>query len=225
MLNYPVDPALLASRLPAGTEIDFFGGRTYLSVVGFRFLDTRLLGLPIPFHRDFDEVNLRFYVRRKAEDGQWRRGVVFVKELVPKWAIAWVARTVYGENYESLPMRHRREGRGEAQTLAYEWRRDGRWEGLEVRYSGEPFLAPPEAEESFIAEHYWGYAKQRGGATVEYGVEHPPWRVTRAESATFHADVATLYGPEFVAPLAGPPSSIFVAEGSEIVVRKGFKLS
>lgn len=217
MLNYEVDPALLASRLPAGTELDFFGGRTFLSVVGFLFLDTRVLGIPIPFHRDFEEVNLRFYVRRKGEDGQWRRGVVFVKELVPRWAIAWVARTVYGENYQSLPMRHRRR-QGE---LAYEWKRAGRWEGLEVRFQGEPYLAPPEAEENFIAEHYWGYAKQRNGKTVEYQVEHPPWKVQRADTAAFEADVATLYGPEFAATLAGKPSTAFVAEGSPIVVRSG----
>ncbi len=222
MLNYEVDPALLASRLPAGTELDFFGGRTFLSVVGFLFLDTKVLGIPIPFHRDFEEVNLRFYVRRKAEGGEWRRGVVFVKELVPRWAIAWVARTVYGENYQSLPMRHRRQPAGE---LAYQWKRGGRWEGLEVRYEGEPFLAPPEAEESFIAEHYWGYARQRNGKTVEYQVEHPPWKVWRAQEAKFEAEVATLYGADLAPVLAGKPSSAFIAEGSPIVVRSGQLLS
>lgn len=217
MLNYVVDPALLASRVPRGCELDFFGGRTFVSVVGFLFLDTRVLGVPIPFHRDFEEVNLRFYVRHRAADGTWRRGVVFVKELVPRWAIAFVARTVYGENYRALPMRHRLAD-GE---LAYHWKRDGRWEGMSARFAGEPALMPPEAEENFIAEHYWGYARQRDGRTVEYQVEHPPWKVWRATSATFDADVAGLYGPEFVATLAGEPSTTFIAEGSEIIVRRG----
>jgi hypothetical protein len=105
MLNYVVDPRLLAPLVPPATEIDFENGETFLSVVGFLFLDTRLLGLPIPLHRDFEEVNLRFYVRRKSAD-TWRRGVVFIRELVPRRAIALIARTCYGENYIALPMKH-----------------------------------------------------------------------------------------------------------------------
>ena len=105
MLNYVVDPRLITPLVPAETEIDFENGETFLSVVGFLFLDTRLLGLPIPLHRDFEEVNLRFYVRRKSAD-TWRRGVVFIRELVPRRAIALVARTFYGENYIAVPMKH-----------------------------------------------------------------------------------------------------------------------
>ena len=105
MLNYVVDPRLITPLVPAETEIDFENGETFLSVVGFLFLDTRLLGLPIPLHRDFEEVNLRFYVRRKSAD-TWRRGVVFIRELVPRRAIALVARTFYGENYVAVPMKH-----------------------------------------------------------------------------------------------------------------------
>lgn len=220
MLNYEVDPAVLAPRVPAGCELDTWEGRHFVSVVGFLFLDTRVLGLPIPMHRNFEEVNLRFYVRRKAE-GEWRRGVVFVKELVPRWAIAFVARTVYGENYEALPMRHCVEA---GSAVQYEWRRDGRWESLSARCVGEPVLAPEDAEESFITEHYWGYARQRNGATVEYQVEHPRWRVWRAEGAQLSADVPTLYGPEFAGALTGEPSSAFVADGSDIIVRKGVRL-
>ena len=105
MLNYEIDPAVLATRIPAGCELDFWCGRAFVSVVGFQFLDTRVLGVPIPFHRHFEEVNLRFYVRRVVE-GVWRRGVVFIEEFVPRWAIAFVARRLYGENYRALPMRH-----------------------------------------------------------------------------------------------------------------------
>src|SRR5262245_27677971 len=105
MLNYEIDPGVLAGRVPAGCELDAWSGRCFVSVVGFQFRRTRVLGVPIPFHRHFVEVNLRFYVRRKAEGG-WCRGVVFVKELVPRRAIAWVARRLYGENYDALPMRH-----------------------------------------------------------------------------------------------------------------------
>ena len=106
MLNYRVDPEILEQFVPRGTEIDSFQGHTYVSIVGFQFLRTRLLGgLTIPFHANFDEVNLRFYVRRN-EGEEVRRGVVFVKEIVPRPAIAAVARLAYGEKYIHCPMRH-----------------------------------------------------------------------------------------------------------------------
>jgi uncharacterized protein YqjF (DUF2071 family) len=98
MLSYAVDPRLLARRLPSGVELDEHDGRCFVSMVGFRFRDTRVRGFALPFHRDFDEVNLRFYVRRKVE-GTWRRGVTFVKEIVPRRLIAWVARGLYAEPY------------------------------------------------------------------------------------------------------------------------------
>src|SRR5262245_37022784 len=143
MLNFETDPAAIAALVPAGTELDAWNGQTFLSVVGFRFLDTRVLGVAIPFHRNFDEVNLRFYVRRKAADG-WRRGVVFVKELVPRRTIAWLARRLYNENYVAMPMRHvlvlpagTAPSRG---RVGYEWRHRRRWQGLRVDFSAEPFL-------------------------------------------------------------------------------------
>ncbi len=222
MLNYEIDPEVLAPHLPAGCEIDFWDNRTFVSVVGFQFFETKVLGLAIPFHRNFEEVNLRFYVRRKAEDG-WRRGVVFVKELVPRWAIAFVARRLYGENYQALPMRHEvgtPTASNEA-TVGYEWRRGGVWEGVSAIISGHPISPADDSEESFITEHYWGYAAQRDRTTVEYRVEHPRWQVWRANSALLECDIATLYGREFTAPLASAPSTAFVADGSPTVVRKG----
>lgn len=226
MLNYEVDPALLRPHVPAGTELDSWEGVTYASMVGFLFLDTRVRGVAVPLHRDFEEVNLRFYVRRKGPEG-WRRGVVFVRELVPRRAIAFVANTVYGERYTALPMRHRRDrGTGAEDaplSVAYEWRHRGRWSSLRVRTEGAPYLPAGDSEASFIAEHYWGYANGRG-PTVEYAVEHPAWRVWRAAEAALDADVAALYGPEWVGSLAGAPRSAFVAEGSAVTVRRGARL-
>ena len=225
MLNYEIDPMILRAHVPAGCELDFRFGRTFVSVVGFQFLRTRVLGIPIPFHVNFEEVNLRFYVRRQV-DGTWRRGVVFVKELVPRAAIALVARRVYGENYLALPMRHSIEHVPErgSTTLTYGWRRLVTWEGLTIGFSGTPSMPSEESEEAFITEHYWGFSRQRDGATVEYQVEHPRWRVWRAEAAALSCDVSALYGPEFADVLSRSPSTAFVADGSPIVVRKGRRL-
>ena len=219
MLNYEVDPAILRSRVPAGTELDTWHGRTLVSVVGFRFLDTRVLGIPIPFHRDFDEVNLRFYVRREQPD--LRRGVVFIKEVVPRAAIAWVARNVYNENYVSLPMRHRIS----IPDVAYEWHHAATWHRLAVTCSGESFLPNDSSEETFIAEHYWGYVRQQDGATLEYRVDHPRWNVWRSSTSSLDGDVDGLYGSELGAFLKGEPSSAFVAEGSAVDVKKGIPIS
>ena len=106
MLNYAVDPAILVPHVPNGTELDTWEGTTFTSLVAFSFLSTRVKSLPIPFHRDFEEINLRFYVRAKGPEG-WRRGVVFVKEVVPRLAIASVARWLYNENYVACPTRSR----------------------------------------------------------------------------------------------------------------------
>jgi hypothetical protein len=226
MLNYEIESAVLKARVPAGCELDLWFGRAFVSVVGFQFLRTRVLGVPIPFHRRFEEVNLRFYVRRKAE-GTWRRGVVFIKEIVPRSAIALVARSVYGENYVALPMRHSmdRAAAGGSTRLAYEWRHLGRWEGLSIGFSGLPSTPSDEAEESFMTEHYWGYSRRRDRATVEYQVEHPRWRVWSAATAALSCDVSALYGPEFADALTGSPSTAFVAEGSPVVVRRGRRLT
>ncbi len=216
MLNFRIDPAILAPRVPAGTELDFYNGETYVSVVGFLFYHTVVLGLPIPLHRNFEEVNLRFYVRKKSAD-TWRRGVVFVRELVPKIAIAVTARVFYGEPYQALPMRSEVTDRdGEVRT-SYEWRRGRKWESLTMSARGEARIVPVGSHEEFITEHYWGYT-QRGPRTSEYRVEHPRWRIWPAESFALKADVATLYGEAFCEPLSAIPVSAFIAEGSHVQV-------
>lgn len=225
MLNYEVEPSLLARYVPAGTELDLWNGKSLVSVVGFLFLNTRVRGLPIPFHRNFEEVNLRLYVRRRAEDG-WRRGVVFIREIVPRAAIAFTARALYNEPYIALPMAHRiTAASGSVQALEYSWRFGGRKNcvQLSVRGEAQPLRVGSEAE--FITEHYWGYNAQRNGSTMEYQVEHPRWRVYEGCDARLECDVAGLYGSQFRQSLLSQPSSAFLAEGSPVTVYKGVPLA
>ncbi|MEN3331941.1 MAG: uncharacterized protein V7641_1306 [Blastocatellia bacterium] len=227
MLNYEIDPALLAARVPRGTELDSWNDKTMVSVVGFMFLETCVLGIKIPFHVRFEEVNLRFYVRRKAEDG-WRRGVVFIKEIVPRRAIAIGARLFYNENYIARRMRHRielAESPVERGGVEYGWRTGDGWNTLRAETAGaaRPLIDGSEAE--FITEHYWGYAVQRDGGTVEYQVEHPRWLVWEATERKFACDVRAVYGGEFVEALNAGPSSAFVALGSRITVRRGVRIA
>src|SRR5256714_5772483 len=216
MLNFVVDPKILAPLVPPGTEIDFENGETFVTVVGFLFLDTRLLGLPIPLHRDFEEVNLRFYVRKKSAD-TWRRGVVFVRELVPRRAIATVARVFYGENYVALPMKHDIEHRDLKLNVEYSWRRGRKWESLKMSATGEPQSIPAGSHGEFITEHYWGYTCFRGGCS-EYRVENPRWKGLNADTFEIETDVAALYGEQIVGPLSAETRAAFIADGSSIQV-------
>jgi uncharacterized protein len=216
MLNFVVDPKIVAPLVPPGTEIDFENSETFLSVVGFLFLDTRLLGLPIPLHRDFEEVNLRFYVRKKSAD-TWRRGVVFVRELVPRRATALVARTFYGENYVALPMKHQIDHVDLKLSVEYSWRRGSKWESLKMSATGEAQSIPAGSHAEFITEHYWGYTRVRAGCS-EYRVEHPRWKIWTAETFQMSADVAALYGEQFTETLSQTPRSAFIADGSPIEV-------
>ena len=222
MLNYAIDPALIKHLVPAGTELDFFEGKTYISLVGFQFLRTRILGYRIPYHQNFEEVNLRFYVRRAHADSV-RRGVVFIREIVPRYAIAQIARLAYNENYISLPMSHRIDV-GEQVRAEYRWRFEERWSSIRIEAAGPASYAQEGSAEQFITEHYWGYSAQRNGGCLEYQVEHQPWKVWKGRSAQFEGDAAGLYGSEFAAALGRAPDSAFLAEGSPVVVRSGRRI-
>jgi len=216
MANYAVDPELMRPRVPAGTVLDLQDGKCFVSLVGFMFLDTRVLGIPVPMHVNFEEVNLRFYIKREAE-GETRRAVCFVKEIVPRWAIAAVARGLYGEPYECWSMDHERTER----TVAYRWSKDGRNNSLSVEID-ESIGVPPEGSHGeFIIEHYWGYTGRGNGRVDEYRVEHPKWELFSVKNERIDVDFGAVYGSEFAFLADERPYSVLLAKGSEVAVYKG----
>ena len=171
MVNYAIDPDVLKKYVPAETELDFWNGSCYVSLVGFMFLNTKVKGLKIPFHTHFEEVNLRFYVR--YHDGnEWKRGVVFIKEIVPRPLLTLVANTVYRENYETMPMQHHWISGPDNLTVEYRWKKK-KWNKLRIVTDWIPKRVTSNSEEEFITEHYWGYTKISHNRTGEYAVEHP----------------------------------------------------
>ena len=229
MLTWTVDPGILRPLLANGTELDLWKGDPIASVVAFDFRETRIHGIPVPFHTRFPEVNLRFYVRRKLPDGTWRRGVSFVKEIVPLTLVATAARWLYGEPYQSMPMN--RVAVPEApltdptsdatRSLVYEWKRDGEWERVLALLTSPPRPMRGDSVEEFIAEQEWGYTRRHNKPTMEYRVEHPRWRITHVTDCYIEADLASLYGRPFAEALSAPPLSTFVAEGSTVNVYPG----
>ena len=221
MLNYRVDAGMLRRFVPSGTELDFFEGQTYVSLIGFEFNRTRVAGFAIPFHGAFEEVNLRFYVKRGD-----RRGVVFIRELVPRLAVVLTARLVFGENYARAPMSHRissQPGQG-INEAEYSWGSGAERCSMRIEADEESFLPPDGSLSQFITEHFWGYAMQKSSGCLEYEVQHPRWRVREAKRAEFRGNGARFYGDGFGKVLMQPPDSAFLAEGSPVTVFKGMSV-
>lgn len=228
MLNFAVPTDVIARVAPPGTEPDEHGGQSYLSVVGFRFQQTRLFGLPIPGHTRFEEINLRYYVRRRVE-GAVRRGVVFVQEIVPRRAVALMANWLYNENYIARPMQstlhladvHLAPG----DSVEYRWRSGRgtrrRWNRLAARVAGPLQPPQPDSLEAFIVESYWGYGRWRDGATSEYRVAHEPWRVAPVEGIAWDCDIVATYRTPLAEFLTEPPVHALIADGSPVQVFRG----
>lgn len=219
MANYEVDPSILSSRLPKGTEIDLHDGRCFVSLVGFMFLGTRVLGVPVPFHINFEEVNLRFYVRRDT-GSEIRRGVVFIKEIVPRFAISTVARVFYGEPYEAWRMDHRRDD----SHVSYRWSRGGMINSISVDIGENLGVPAADSHGEFIIEHYWGYTRRGENQTDEYKVEHSKWELFSTKNPVFNVDFEETYGQKFAFLNDLQPFSVLLAKGSEVSVYKGARL-
>ena len=222
MVNYRVDPELLKPFIPANTALDLWNNKCYVSLVGFMFLNTRLKGVAIPFHTNFPEVNLRFYVKYN-DGGDWKRGVVFIKEIVPQPALTFIANAIYGENYETMRMKNKVDAKNDFINVTYEWKK-GRWHKLSVTAQNFLLEIDPSSEEEFITEHFWGYTKLNQHSTSEYQVEHPRWQIYPVSTFEIDVDFGVVYGERFDFLRTQRPNSVFLAEGSEIVVRSGRKI-
>lgn len=217
LANYAVDPALLQPLLPPGLELDTFNGTYYLSLVGFMFRDTRVMGMKIPYHVNFPEVNLRFYV--KYDNGQQaKRGVVFLSEIVPKYAVAFIANTLYKENYRRMPMEATEQFAEQDIEVRYRWKHNNKWNHIAAKADSISLPLQPGTEEEFITEHFWGYATDSINSATEYQVAHPRWELYPVKEYSIDCDFGAVYGPDFAFLQKATPVSVFLAEGSAIEV-------
>ena len=248
MAQYEVAPEVLEPHVPRGLELDLYPdggrGRCFVSLVGFLFDRVRILGLPVPGHTRVEEVNLRFYVRRKLSPEQsvgertiepgYRRGVVFLSEIVPKPAITLVARGLYGEPYSTARTSHHWSSEGadaravrhgeKPLEVSYEWRHRRLWQSLAVRAGNQLEPMQPGSLEEFITEHYWGYTARNGSEgrrTAEYAVEHRRWDVYPVQAHRIAADFGSLYGAKFAGLSERAPDHVLLAEGAPVRIRWG----
>jgi uncharacterized protein YqjF (DUF2071 family) len=222
MANYHVDASVIEKYLPPNTQLDHYHGKYYVSLIGFMFMETAIKGIKIPFHINFEEVNLRFYVTYNDEN-EIKRGAVFISEIVSKPMISFVANTLFNEHYETLKTEHSWEIEKDHQKISYQWKKK-KWYNLEVEASKtlQPMLEG--SEEEFIAEHYWGYTKAGENNSLAYAVEHPRWEIYPVHHYSIDADFEDLYGKEFSFLNQSKPSSVFLVEGSDVLIRDGFKI-
>lgn len=222
--NYVVTPDILLPYLPYKTELDIWQGKCYVSLVGFMFANVRLLGVPIPFHTNFEEVNLRFYVRYK-DGSEWKRGVVFIKEIVPRHAVTFIANTIYKENYQTMPMRHIWQQTDHIQRVQYDWKYNHQWQSIQIDadLQSEPIAEGSEIE--FITEHYWGYAQINTQQTYQYQVTHPRWEHYPVKNYQITTDFGMVYGEQFAFLNQLAPHSVMLAEGSKITVESISKIN
>jgi len=221
--NYIIDPKLLQQYLPAHTELDTFHDDHYVSLVGFLFQHVKVRGIAFPFHTNFEEVNLRFYIRYK-EKNIWKRGVVFMKEIVPRRMITFIANTLYGENYATHKTKHEWLENENELIINYAWKVGKDWNHINCVAEKTPGKIVEGSAEEFITEHYWGYTFINNTNTGVYEVAHPKWQIHKIKNYDIVCNTKQLYGEAFEQTLNQQPRSVFLANGSSVKVMKGAKI-
>jgi uncharacterized protein YqjF (DUF2071 family) len=217
MANYAVNPEVLIPYLPKGVELDFYDGKAWVSLVGFMFKKTSLFRIPIPLMGTFEEVNLRFYVKRIDGD-EIKRGVVFINETVPYKAVSWLANKLYKEHYIAIPTSNKMQINAENQLINYGWKINQKWNEINVNTAIESVEMIPESIEEFIFEHYYGYTKISEDVSQEYRVNHPRWKVNKVMDYSINCDFQAMYGNDFTLLNDQQPQSVIFASGSDVTV-------
>ncbi len=218
IVTYAVDPSLVAPFMPPGLEPDVwpaFAGQALVSLVAFDFLDTRVKGIRIPGHVNFPEVNLRFYVRDPRTSDQ---GVCFIRELVPRHAIAWVAKRIYNEPYQVATMRSRVEEVGEIRRIEHHFTVRGCQSSLIVSGSATRRIPPEGDLARFLTQKLFGFGRDHKGRTLRYRVDHPVWELHDRAVADVNVDFARVYGSAWRILNDARPVSVVLAKGSEVRV-------
>ena len=216
MANYEVDPAILKPYLPKGVELDYYKYKTYVSLVGFMFKKTSLFGIPIPFFGSFEEINLRFYVRR-VEGKKVKKGVVFINETVPFKIVALLANKLYKEHYISIPTKHKIVV-AENKEIKYEWKINQEWNSMSICSDNNKYKIEPSTIEEFIFERYFGFTKLDQENTQEYKIHHPRWVTNQIKESHISCDFGSMYGNAFTNLTSLQPDSVILAEGSSVSV-------
>ncbi len=218
MANYEIAPELLLPFLPKGLTLDFYEGKAFVSLVGFMFKNTKLFNISIPWFGSFEEINLRFYVKRVETDGKIKRGVVFINETIPYPIVAWMANKLYKEHYTVVPTKHRIEKNGQNKLVQFDWKLGPKWNSIQVQCEIQSNPMTANSFEQFIFEHYYGYTKIDAQNTEEYQLQHPSWMIHKVLDYSIDCDFKTMYGNSFSVLNHTKPTEVFIAKGSDVAI-------
>lgn len=211
--SYAISPDLLSRCVPPWLEPDIKDGRAFVSLVGFDFRDTRVLGVSWPGFRDFPELNLRAYVRCGPD-----RGVIFVREIVESSLVAWLARTIYNEPYLAAPLQSKVSLSEPSISVDYRLTWKGKQFTMSVAGSREAVLPREGSDEHFFKEHRWGFGVSANGRPLRYEVVHPLWNTHPIQSFDVNLDWEQVYGSPWSLLNDAAPHSVILAEGSPVTV-------
>ena len=223
VVNFETTKIFLEKHLPAGTELNDWNGKYFMSLVGFQFSKTKICGILSPFYRSFPEINLRFYVKRKTKTG-WQNGVVFIKEIAPAKLIGFMAGWLYNENFICLKMKSRFINEGDKNKIEYCWNINNEWNYLKAIVKNKPVHYPQESLEGFISSHYHGFTRITETQTKEFEVIHSPWKIYHVLSFDIKLDAEAIYGKESAPFFSHQPCSVFMMDGSETKVTWPFSI-
>ena len=222
--NYTVSPEILEKHLPAYTKLDFFNGLCFLSLVAFQFKNVKIGGVQIPFHRNFEEINLRFYVKR-FDGSIWRKGTVFLSEIVDKTALSFLANSLFHENYRTLPTKQKIEEKDDSLEVSYSWEYEKEWQNFRMSSNKLPSPIDGNSEAEFILDRFWAYGKHNDKETNEFKISHPTWQTYQVKDYQIEVDFSKVYGTDLSFLRTSPPHSVFLAEGSPVVAERITKIN
>jgi uncharacterized protein YqjF (DUF2071 family) len=211
LFTFSVPRQLVESTLPPGVSCQLRGEAALLSLVSLDFQNTRVWGIPWPGLRNFTGINLRTY----AVEGE-RAGVVFVREFVSSKLIALAAKRLYGEPFESVPIRSCVTEEAERIRIERRFQRGGKDHVLYAVAAKASVSLPSDDEAHFFKERYWGFGRSHWGESTSYQLEHPIWRVHPIESWHLDIDWRKAYGETWSFLQNAQPLSVVVADGSPV---------
>lgn len=217
--NYVIDPDILTPHIPEGTRLELYNDKCYVSLVAFRYADTKLMKVRVPFHQMFEEINLRFYVMREVTPNVWRSEVAFTKLFFPKRTLTMVAKRIYKENYETYNMMHQWEEDDQHFHTSYGLNK-GKWHQFGVTSEKERQVILLDSPEYFFSKHYWGTSQINDRSSTIYEIEHPEWSTFKTVKTDISFDFGLVFGSEFHALSDTEPESVHLFDGSQVTVYK-----
>lgn len=217
--NYIIDPKILEKYIPFGTILDLHQEKCYVSLVCFKYSNTQLFGIKFPFYKNFEEINLRFYVKREISPGIWRKEAAFTQLFFPKRPLTFIANFIYKENYKTRPIKHTLK-KNEFHDVTTYYIKNKKWFHISVSYDRKLHPIVKTSSEYFFHGHLWGTAKVNSKSSTSYKIEHPEWKTYSITNWEINVDFGSLFGNDFKFLNAIKPESVMMTEGSKVTVKK-----